>query len=114
MSLLDLVRALKGGAGSGNFGHSGRPGKIGGSSGGEGLLGLGEPDLIPKYWKRDKKNQYSWDSNDGETHATVAKYGKIWTARVWNRETSQRPLVDDFDTSEDAFNFALDSLNTYF
>lgn len=29
---------LKGGTGSGNFGHAGRPGKIGGSSGGGALL----------------------------------------------------------------------------
>lgn len=34
MSLLRLLTALKGGAGSGNFGHSGRPGKVGGSGSG--------------------------------------------------------------------------------
>lgn len=31
MSFSNLILALKGGSGSGNFGHSGRPGKIGGS-----------------------------------------------------------------------------------
>lgn len=34
MSWSGLISALKGGTGSGNFGHEGRPGKIGGSSGG--------------------------------------------------------------------------------
>lgn len=32
MSWGGLLRALKGGAGSGNFGHGGRPGKVGGST----------------------------------------------------------------------------------
>lgn len=32
MTLKNLVDRLKGGAGSGNFGHGGRPGKIGGSA----------------------------------------------------------------------------------
>lgn len=32
MSLTTFLLMLKGGAGSGNFGHSGRPGKVGGSS----------------------------------------------------------------------------------
>jgi uncharacterized membrane protein YgcG len=31
-----FVREVKGGAGSGNFGHGGRPGEVGGSSGGGG------------------------------------------------------------------------------
>ena len=37
---------LKGGAGSGNFGHSGRPGKIGGSAGGGGGMSGG---VNPEY-----------------------------------------------------------------
>lgn len=39
MSFQSLITALKGGPGSGNFGHSGRPGKIGGSSSIVGVLG---------------------------------------------------------------------------
>ena len=36
------VKVLKGGKGSGNFGHSGRPGKIGGSAPGKGGKGKGK------------------------------------------------------------------------
>lgn len=41
MSYLSLIIALKGGSGSGNFGHSGRPGKIGGSGSGGGRVWQG-------------------------------------------------------------------------
>lgn len=41
MSFANLIIALKGGAGSGNWGHSGRPGKIGGSNRGGGLKRIG-------------------------------------------------------------------------
>lgn len=47
MSFEALISTLKGGAGSGNFGHAGRPGKIGGSiargadKGGAGIGGSG-------------------------------------------------------------------------
>lgn len=44
MSLFDLVHILKGGAGSGNFGHEGRPGRVGGSSSGVNVSAL--PDYI--------------------------------------------------------------------
>lgn len=39
--MITLTFRLKGGAGSGNFGHSGRPGKVGGSSGG-GMPGVSD------------------------------------------------------------------------
>lgn len=45
MTFLPLIRQLKGGEGSGNFGHSGRPGKIGGSSIG---TGFGNYDNVPQ------------------------------------------------------------------
>lgn len=38
MSFQSLIQALKGGSGSGNFGHAGRPGKRGGSSAGGGRI----------------------------------------------------------------------------
>jgi len=39
---------LKGGAGSGNFGHGGRPGKVGGSAGGKGGGKMVTPAKAPK------------------------------------------------------------------
>lgn len=47
MSLQNIVKVLKGGTGSGNFGHGGRLGKRGGSAStgsGGGGTGSGEPD----------------------------------------------------------------------
>lgn len=41
MSYLSLIIALKGGSGSGNFGHAGIPGKVGGSAPGSGRVWQG-------------------------------------------------------------------------
>jgi hypothetical protein len=47
VSLREALQAVKGGAGSGNFGHAGRPGEVGGSSAGRGVFGGGHSGGLP-------------------------------------------------------------------
>lgn len=56
------VRLLKGGAGSGNFGHSGRPGVQGGSGGG-GIVGGGAGGGMPEH--------YVFENDETGEHAIV-------------------------------------------
>lgn len=56
MSFINLIQALKGGAGSGNWGHSGRIGKVGGSTAGGGYSRLGMGVSHNKYSLEEKRN----------------------------------------------------------
>lgn len=66
MSILRLVQSLKGGTGSGNFGHSGRPGKVGGSTSSAhnygGIIVKGKPTL------GDFITLHQWEKNGVNTH----------------------------------------------
>lgn len=68
MPLNDLFLNLKGGTGSGNFGHGGRPGKRGGSSGGVGGSMGFEPikGLDGAYTKNYGKTLVSVFQEDGK------------------------------------------------
>lgn len=89
MSIKQVVEVLKGGAGSGNFGHGGRPGKIGGSSGGGGGGGAAPSASREKPGKfvaapRFTANQIS--KKAGSHSAAVLTLGK--------HLASQKPRID--------------------
>jgi len=78
-----LIRArlralLKGGPGSGNFGHEGRPGEVGGSGpGGEGGGGTGKPPRMSSEKFAAAKEKWSAamvPSNTGPTHHSQEAY----------------------------------------
>ena len=107
---------LKGGAGSGNHGHSGRPGKIGGSSEGGGTRSIkleysnGKVMKAPTGWFHERGQVFSKRStkNGVRTDVIVKRDGVKWV-----RETSitlvdfgQHPYPPDtkiFSTAEEAF-----------
>ena len=56
MSYANLIGKLKGGSGSGNFGHSGRPGKRGGSAAGKGSSAAGAASKVADFQAKGWKN----------------------------------------------------------
>lgn len=76
-----ILESLKGGAGSGNFGHAGRPGEVGGS-------GSGGVSNTPEYWtdiKLRKGQDFTYHGLD---------HGYIATLRVKRPDPYKRqPIV---------------------
>lgn len=58
MSYEQLITILKGGAGSGNWGHSGRYGKVGGSNRGGGLQRIGARSEVPNLFRNMPVKDY--------------------------------------------------------
>ncbi len=58
--LNDLIEALNGGPGSGNFGHAGRPGLVGGSS----TKGAGHATAKEKAERKQKQLEAKWKGNN--------------------------------------------------
>ena len=88
---------LKGGAGSGNHGHSGRPGKVGGSSSGGPSHGSMEGN---DQYERDMKKLRAGGSSSG---ASVKKYNDAYSwpmdsvsrgSRITLRKIKDRGIVD--------------------
>lgn len=75
MSFQQLIVILKGGAGSGNWGHAGRPGKIGGSHKGGGLRRIGAASL---------------DKTSPDYHAGV----RIQASKFAHVRNKVKPLID--------------------
>jgi hypothetical protein len=57
------TKAMKGGEGSGNFGHAGRPGEVGGSAAGGGIINNMINRLNSKYGLDVKINMYSHEGS---------------------------------------------------
>lgn len=97
MSIDKLFLMLKGGAGSGNFGHAGRPGKRGGSGLGS---GSGVIKQIENKWKK-KKYPQNFSEASREEGEFVASY------RIENMTEANQTVIDmgydsldDFETQE--------------
>jgi len=81
---------LKGGAGSGNYGHAGRPGKIGGSSEGGGkAFSLDDTRIeditkvaFPKRYGRKMRITQRYDTND-EAQSTIRKIDRNLRRDGW-------------------------------
>lgn len=95
---------LKGGAGSGNFGHSGRPGQVGGSGGGGGASGGGSSDG-PGY-----SESGSWAKADKSKRAPIELLEKI-AKKHHQRDDLKEHRSDSLDFFETAVWSAKDSLH---
>jgi hypothetical protein len=91
--------ALKGGEGSGNFGHAGRPGEVGGSSPSVGYHGTTEAALdsilkngiIPKADRTfDEKSLYEGDRAGAVFYAENKKHAEIYAYSRWSSEGELR------------------------
>jgi hypothetical protein len=119
-----LKDALKGGAGSGNFGHSGRPGERGGSGEGGGSAslsdngtGLGKETAsrissdIQSIAQDHLDSALSEDDNSIDREQIMDSVAEVLTndeAAVWESIGKKPPKDDDYDTIE--FNDALSTL----
>lgn len=66
---MKLTFRLKGGAGSGNFGHAGRPGKVGGSASGSGI---------------GTRKRYNTASGHPPGKYGRTQYDEIWSSHTWS------------------------------
>lgn len=86
MSLLGLLLALKGGAGSGNWGHAGRPGKKGGSM----------PGAIMFYGKISNQGNRNYGKLDKNNVAVLFPMGSKY--RIANFYDGVPAYHQDFDS----------------
>lgn len=90
-----LEAALKGGEGSGNFGHSGRPGEVGGSGSGEGSYTLGTPDYSDS--KPPKLSLYNIQKTQAIRLLQILPEDER-NNFMWRFETDRMPTNLQYDT----------------
>lgn len=102
----DLLIEIKGGQGSGNYGHGGRPGERGGSGSGDGaIVGTDSPmaeeskNLLASYERHLKDNKVSAKEIEGMKNASV-RMGEVIASHENSKEVRPEHLAEAIQYAE--------------